>query len=167
MLFAPVLLALAFVLNVYVDSGEVLETLPRPLAVAALLAAAMQLVGTTVLRSADRGAFVAVVALGGLVHPLIVVLVLAAGLIVRTLARLRRRRVTIGVIGVPLALLFAVSVVRVVTGPAFQLGDLVGPAGGTSARSDQPDVFVVLLERTRGAIPWLDSGMTIAGSSLD
>ena len=160
MTLAPVLLALAFVLNVYVDSGEVLETLPRPLAIAAGLAAGLQVLGTVLLRSVPRGAVAAVLALVSLVHPIGLVLLVAAGLISRILTRRGRLNVPVGVVGVPIALLFAVSTVRVVTGPAFDIRDLTNPTAATSTRSDLPDIFTVLLD----AYPRTD---TLAGFGYD
>ena len=151
LLFAPILLALAYVLNVYVDSGEVLETLPRPMLLAALGAGIVQLLATALFQSPERGAIAAVLALTALVHPILTLLLIAAGLTVRIVSRLRGRPVALGALGMPVLLLFALSTVRVVTGPNFQLGDLVALSGGASVRSDQPDVFLVLLDAYPGA----------------
>ena len=128
----PPLVAAAFVVNKFAVGSAPIQALPRPLIVAIAVALVVQVVLSIILRSRDRGALAAVVALFLLIDLSIVALVLLAGIAVATLVALRRRR-NIRSLPWPRAtsMLNVVAVVflGVATFTAASQGALVSPVG--------------------------------------
>jgi hypothetical protein len=148
LLAAPVLAALTFVMSVYVDRGQVLETLPRPLMAAALIVLAIQGLSLAITRRADVATAIALLAVVGLVDPRLPVLAIGFWLIARELARRRRWSVSWHVIRTPIAVLFVVTLGRLLLSPAFALQDVLPRVSAAQAGSGQtaPDIFLLLLD---------------------
>lgn len=145
---APVLSAMAFVLTIYVDKGQVLEALPRPVLVAAGATVIFQIGAMLLLRNGERGAAAALLFLLALLDPRLAVLVLAGWLTVSELAKRRDRAVRWQWAAPALAVMFVFSVLRLVSSPAFDLGDFAD-AGAVRAADEPvtgPDIFVMLLD---------------------
>lgn len=148
---APTLFALALVLTVYADSGSALEALPRPLAVAAIGALAVQLVASIGLRSVRSGSLAALMVLGVVVSPLWGITAAVVAVAVILFGRWRQFPTT-GVVsfaGTVAAIAFTIALARVVVSPAFDLADLrrVGPVvGGEPVLADPPDIFLIMLD---------------------
>ncbi|MGH2444893.1 MAG: hypothetical protein ACRDGD_02455 [Candidatus Limnocylindria bacterium] len=150
-LLAPVLFALGFVLTVYADSGRALESLPRPLVIAAAGALLIQGVATLLLRNGLAGAAVALVALVGVAVPL---LGITLGLICLAAAAFARWRGFSAVLpatglGMVVAMTFVIAAGRVIVSPAFAIGDLFrgGPEmAEVSVTDEHPDIFLLMLD---------------------
>jgi hypothetical protein len=149
LLAAPVLFSLAFVLTVYADSGSALESLPRPLAVAALGALLIQAPASLLLWSWNRGAVAAFALLCAIVSPTLAVTLALTGITIVIFARLRRFSAAPFAthLWTVVAFLFGIALIRVVISPGFDLGDLGSYAPRRPAtEASSPDVFMFLLD---------------------
>jgi hypothetical protein len=151
MLIAPGLFALAFVLTVFADSGSALESLPRPLVVAAFGAVLIQAILSLAFRSLIHGAVVTMLLLTFVASPLLAITCALVGAVVIAFSRWRRfaTHPFVSMAGLVVGLVFVIALVRVVTSPAFSLTDLVRglPEGSVAAASGaQPDIFLIMLD---------------------
>ena len=148
LLAAPLLATLTLVMSVYVDRGQVLEALPRPLVAAAIVVLGIQWLAIGVTRRAELGTAVALVAVLAFFDPRIALLAVLISLLVRELAKLRRWDVSWHFVRTPIAVLFLVSTVRLVASPAFVPGDLLprSAAAQAAGTAESPDMFLILLD---------------------
>ncbi len=148
LLAVPLLAALTFVISVYVDRGQVLEALPRPLAVVAVIVLGIQLLAIGITRRPELGTALALLAVLALFDPRVALLAVLFWLILRELGRLRRWDVSWHFVRTPIAVLFLVSMARLVISPAFAVGDLLPrlPVAHAAGAADSPDMFLFLLD---------------------
>lgn len=145
---APAALASSFVLGVYADTGALLYELVRPLVTSIGIAVSMQIVLSLALRSVTAGSYLALLLVAMTVISKRLLLVGIAVMLVALYARRRGWRLDIQAPLVAIiALLFLLSVVRVATSEAFNLGDLVvRPTGSGTAEPGSPDIFLIMLD---------------------
>ncbi|MEX1072790.1 MAG: hypothetical protein WED86_03735 [Chloroflexota bacterium] len=144
---APALLAAAFVLNVFADSGEVLESLPRPLLIATAATAFVQFVASLVLRSSVRGALVAGLAVMAAIAPPYGFMFAAGGLVAAVYASRTGKVLPTEPAALLVLIIFVASMTRTLASPAFVLDDLSLPTrpAGTADRP-YPDIYLVLMD---------------------
>ena len=148
LVLAPSLFASSFVLTIYAESGSVLESLPRPVAIAAIGALAIQAIASGATRSGQRGAWVALAVLTTISFPVVgTIFVLSSGVLI-AMARARHFSVQpfASALGMMVLVVFILSALRVGFAPAFQLSDLTrrGATPGTVGRG--PDIFMLMLD---------------------
>jgi hypothetical protein len=145
---APLLAMMAFVLSIYIDRGQVLESLPRPLGVAAAAIVAVQVIGIAVTRSVSAGTAIALLVIVGLVDPRIVVFIGLMWVIGRELSRRRGWSFSWHAIRLPIAVLFVATIARLAVSPAFAPGDLIPQVSGVRASGHPagPDIFLIMLD---------------------
>ncbi len=144
---APALLAAAFVLAVYADTGTMLYELPRAVVGAIALAIAVQAIGIAGSRSLMAGSLLAVAVLAIVIdlRAIVGVLTLAA---VWFLARRTgwSHDLSAG-IAVVVAVVFALSIGRVMASPGFDVNDLQrSPNGAGASFSADPDIYLIMLD---------------------
>jgi hypothetical protein len=147
----PEFIVASFVLTVYADTGAVLYELPRPLAVSVVSAAIVLAIAIAVTRSIRRGSLTAATVIGFVVAPLVFLagLVVAAVALTLKMLGVTRRLPSTDSLTIVLAMVFILSVLRVVGSEAFNLGDLprISNGNGTAApRGLDPDIYVILLD---------------------
>jgi hypothetical protein len=150
----PPLVAAAFVLSQFGVSFAPVEALLRPLIVAVLFGLALHLSLSVLLRSTDRGAFVALIGLFVLMDLTVVALVLLAWLTVAVLIAVRRRRglaimpwlrATPILNGVAVMFLIVASVTATVQGAFVPPLHPDRPPRG-AAEPGSPDIYLIMLD---------------------
>lgn len=143
----PSLIAAAFVLTVFADTGAVLYALPRALVGVLLIALLAQAVATLLTRSLKLGS--------GLAAGLFVIAIdlrlglLVLGIIVAAeyLARIGRPIRPLGALGFIGVALLTLSAGRTVASEAFAISDLIDqPNGDGIALGSDPDIYLMLLD---------------------
>ena len=143
----PALVALAFVLTVFADTGVALYELPRALVAALLIALVIQGIAIALTRRAGRGSWVATTIIACAID--VRFAAVAAGLLLGDLyARRTARGIDIGRVVVVFVLVMSLlSVGRATTSEAFAIGDLIRPQrpAGQPIATD-PDIVLILLD---------------------
>lgn len=144
---APGLLAAAFVLSVFADTGTMLYELPRAMAGTVAIAIAVQAIGTAGTRSLSVGSLLTIAMFAIVVdlRSIVAVLALAAAwFLARRTGWVHELPAGVAVI---VALVFFLSIGRAVTSTAFDLGDLQRALNGAgSGSSADPDIYLIMLD---------------------
>jgi hypothetical protein len=146
---APALVAAAFVLTVFADSGYTLSSLPRPLILAVTTAVVVQLGVSALVRNLTIGTVVSSIVVVGVIDPRFLLLLGAIAVGAWVYSRKRRQSLSVKVAVVVPIILFSISLVRAVASEAFVVADLFpGNAIEQTAQgpAERPNIYVVLLD---------------------
>lgn len=142
----PSLAASAFVLTVFADSGEVLESLVRPLVVGIVVALVVQALCIVATRKWMLGTLVADLIIATTIHPLFGLFLALVGGVAWGVSRRRNWDFSALVAGA-VAIFFTLSLVRAAASPAFALSDLLPPTQRAAEMdTEAPDIFLILMD---------------------
>jgi hypothetical protein len=135
-------------MSIYVDRGQVLEALPRPLAIGVLVVLGVQALATGLTRRPELGTAIALLTVLAIIDPRVAVLAVVFWVIARELARRRSWEASWHLVRTPIVVLFLVTAVRLVSSPAFAPGDVLPRVSSAQAAIETggPDMFLFLLD---------------------
>lgn len=150
-LLAPAMMAMAFVLTNFADSGIVLNTLPRPLAVVTAVTVGVQALLTLLARSSFAGVALTSMAIVLIIDGRLGLVLLAIAIVALMYRRRSDNWPSLAPLPVFAGLLLVMATVRAVSSPAWDLSDVLRfPSAGaqtSSGTSDsRPSIYVVLLD---------------------